>query len=202
MIEVEIKVKITNPDLLLEKFKENNGVYKLSLLHEDTYFNMPKGLRDFKETDETLRLRKSIEFHKIADKTKRVINHFITYKGKKMDLFTKTRKEIDIIIDDIQKMELILEELGFQKVFIIKKQRELYEFEFKNYYIEGLLDYLPILDQYFLEVEFLLDSDENLEETRGVLFDFLSKLGIKKEESIRKSYLELVAEKLKGNLKN
>ncbi len=99
MIEVEIKVKISNPELLVKKFEENNGDYKLSLLHEDTYFNMPKGLRDFKETDEALRLRKSIEFHKVADRTKRVINHFITYKGKKMDLFTKTRKEIDIKLD-------------------------------------------------------------------------------------------------------
>jgi adenylate cyclase class 2 len=197
MIEVEIKVRISNPELIIKKFEENNGIYKLSLLHEDTYFNMPKGLRDFKETDEALRLRKSIEFHKIVDKTKRVINHFITYKGKKMDLFTKTRKEIDIKIDDIQKMELILEELGFQKVFTVKKQRDLYEFEFKNYYIEVLIDYLPILDQYFLEVEFLLDSVENLEEIKEILFDFLNKLGIEKEESIRKSYLELVTEKLK-----
>ena len=41
-----------------------NGVYKLSLLHEDTYFNMPKELRDFKKTDEALRIRKSIEFQK------------------------------------------------------------------------------------------------------------------------------------------
>ena len=202
MIEVEIKVEITNLDLILEKFKEYNGTYKLSLLHEDIYYNMPKGLRNFKETDEALRLRKSVEFHKIADKTKRVINHFITYKGKKMDLFTKTRKEIDIKIDDTQKMKSILEELGFQKVLTVKKQRELYEFQFKKYYIEVLLDYLPILNQHFLEVEFLLDSDENLEEIRKILFDFLSKLGIKKEESIRKSYLELITEKLNKNLKS
>jgi adenylate cyclase class 2 len=96
-------------------------------------------------------------------------------------------------------MELVLKELGFQKVLTVKKQRELYEFEFKNYYLEVLLDYLPILNQYFLEVEFLLDSDENLEEIREVLFDFIGKLGIKKEESIRKSYLELISQKLKGN---
>ncbi len=201
MIEVEIKVRISNPELIIKKFEENSGIYKLSLLHEDTYFNMPKGLRDFKKTDEALRLRKSIEFHKKVDTIKRVINYYITYKGKKMDLFTKTRKEFDIKIDDIKNMEVILEELGFQKILTVKKQRELYEFEFKNYYIEALLDYLPILDQYFLEVEFLLDSNENLEETREVLFDFLSLLDIKKEESIRKSYLELIDEKHKGNLK-
>ncbi len=201
MIEVEIKVRISNHDLIRKKFEENNGIYKISLLHEDTYFNLPKGLRDFKKTDEALRLRKSVEFNKNDETKKQVINHFITYKGKKMDLSTKTRKELDIKIEDIENMKLLLEELGFQEIFTVKKERELYEFEFKNYYIEALIDYLPILDQHFLEVEFLLDSPKNLKDSTVVLFDFLSLFGIKKEESIRKSYLELIAEKLKGNFK-
>ena len=196
MIEVEIKVRISNHELIRKKFEENNGIYKISLLHEDTYFNMPKGLRDFKKTDEALRLRKSIEFNKNDETKKQVINHFITYKGKKMDLSTKTRKELDIKIEDIENMKLLLKELGFQEIFTVKKERELYEFEFKNYYIEALIDYLPILDQHFLEVEFLLDSPKNLKDSTVVLFDFLSLLGIKKEESIRKSYLELIIEKL------
>ncbi|MFX1555275.1 MAG: class IV adenylate cyclase [Promethearchaeota archaeon] len=202
MIEVEIKVKISNPDLIRKKFEKNNGIYKISLVHEDTYFNMPKGLRDFKKTDEALRLRKSIEFSKNEVSKKPVINHFITYKGKKMDLYTKTRKELDIKIEDIENMKLLLEKLGFQEIFTVKKERELYEFEFNNYLIEALIDYLPILNQYFLEVEFLLDSPKNLEVSKKLLFDFLDMLGIKKEESIRKSYLELIAEKLKGNLKS
>ena len=201
MIEVEIKVRISNHELIRKKFEENNGIYKISLLHEDTYFNLPKGLRDFKKTDEALRLRKSVEFNKNDETKKQVINHFITYKGKKMDLSTKTRKELDIKIEDIENMKLLLEELGFQEIFTVKKERELYEFEFKNYYIEALIDYLPILDQHFLEVEFLLDSPKNLKDSTVVLFDFLSLFGIKKEESIRKSYLELIAEKLKGNFK-
>jgi predicted adenylyl cyclase CyaB len=61
MIEVEIKVKISDPNQVRKRIEENKGVYKISLHHEDTYFNMPKGLRDFKQTDEALRLRKSIE---------------------------------------------------------------------------------------------------------------------------------------------
>ncbi|MFW9971231.1 MAG: class IV adenylate cyclase [Candidatus Odinarchaeota archaeon] len=196
MIEVEIKVRISNHEFIKKKFKESNGIYKLSLIHEDIYFNMPKGLRDFKKTDEALRLRKSIEFNRKDDSQIPVINHFITYKGKKMDLTTKTRNELDIKIEDNENMKLLLKELGFQEIFTIKKERELYEFEFKNYYIEALIDYLPILDQYFLEVELLLDSTENLEGSKELLFDFLNSFGIKKEESIRKSYLELISEKL------
>ncbi|MFX0004963.1 MAG: class IV adenylate cyclase [Candidatus Hodarchaeota archaeon] len=202
MIEVEIKVNIPDPELIREMFEDNNGVYKFSLLHEDIYFNMPKGLRDFRETDEALRLRKSVEFNKNDKPKKQTINHFITYKGKKMDLTTKTRKELDIKIENTENMRLLLKDLGFQEIFTVKKERELYEFEFKNYYIEALIDYIPILDQYFLEVEFLLDSAGKVEDSKEILFDFLDLFGIKKEESIRKSYLELIFEKFKGNLKN
>lgn len=202
MIEVEIKVKISNPELILKKFEENNGIYKISLIHEDTYFNMPKGLRDFKKTDEALRLRKSIEFSKIDASKGKIITYYITYKGKKIDESTKTREEIEVKINDFKSMSTLLKALGFQEVFTVKKERELYQFEFKNYHIEALIDYLPILNQYFIEVEFLLDSSENIEDSKEVLFDFLSMFGIKKEQSIRKSYLELITEKLKENIKN
>jgi len=201
MIEVEIKVRISNPEIILKKFEENNGIYKISLLHEDTYFNMPKGLRDFKKTDEALRLRKSIEFNKHIKNIDQVINYFITYKGKKIDSSTKTREEIDIKIDDIEKMKTLLKELGFQEIFTVKKERELYEFEFKNYHIKALFDYLPILEQHFIEVEYLTDSKHKIGEFQQVLFDFLEIFGINKEDSIRKSYLELIAEKFKNKLK-
>ncbi|MBD3337538.1 MAG: CYTH domain-containing protein, partial [Candidatus Lokiarchaeota archaeon] len=60
MIEVEIKAEISSPDTIRKKFLEKNGIYKISLSHEDTYFNMPRKLRDFRKTDEALRIRKSI----------------------------------------------------------------------------------------------------------------------------------------------
>ncbi|MFX1387756.1 MAG: class IV adenylate cyclase [Promethearchaeota archaeon] len=202
MIEVEIKVRISNPEQIRIKFEEHNGIYKNSLLHEDIYYNMPKGLRDFKETDEALRLRKSIEFNKNEVGKGQIINHYITYKGKKIDVSTKTREELEIKIEDIENMKTLLKKLGFQEILTIKKERELYEFEFKNYYIEVLIDYLPILNQHFIEVEFLLDSSENLEDSKDILFDFLDLLGINREQSIRESYLELIVENLKGNLNN
>jgi len=201
MIEVEIKVRILDPETISIKFKNHGGVYKLSLDHEDIYFNMPEGLRDFKETDEALRLRKSIEFNKFDEAIEKKINYYLTYKGKKIDKSTKTREEIDVKIEDIEKVRKLLRLLGFQEIFTVKKERELYEFKFKTYHIEALIDYIPILKQHFIEVECLLESPENLESSRDVLFEFLNLFGIKKEESIRKSYLELIADKLKGKLK-
>lgn len=195
MIEVEIKVKISDPNLMRKKFEENNGIYKLSLDHEDTYFNMPNGLRDFRQTDEALRLRKSIEFHKNFQPKSQNINYYITYKGKKFDNTTKTREEIEIKISEIEEMKRLLKFLGFREVFTVVKKRELYDFMFHGTRIEALIDYIPILEQHFVEVELITESLEDVEKSKEILFTFLGKFGIKKEESIRKSYLELISDK-------
>jgi len=197
MIEVEIKAKIFDSDLLRKEFNEKQGIYQFSLIHEDTYFNMPDGLRDFKKTDEAIRLRKSIRFIKGNKGEEQEKEVYFTYKGKKIDNSTKTREEIDLRIEDFGKMKRILSILGFKEVFSIKKERELFTFDYKNYSIEALIDYLPILNQHFIEVEYLSDSSEKIDEIKDVLFDFLSLFNIKKEDSIRESYLELVIEKLK-----
>jgi len=196
MIEVEIKVKISDPNQVRKRFEENKGVYKISLHHEDTYFNMPEGLRDFKQTDEALRLRKSIEFNRDNKAMAQKINYFITYKGKKIDKTTKTREEIEVKINEIEDMKNLLKLLGFREVFTVVKERELYEFLFKDVKIEALIDYLPILKQHFVEVELMTESYEDIKKSKKILFQFLEKFGIKKEESIRTSYLELIAEKL------
>ena len=198
MIEVEIKVKISDPNLMRKKFDENNGIYKLSLHHEDIYFNMPKGLRDFKQTDEALRLRKSIEFNKNNRAKDQKINYFITYKGKKIDKTTKTREEIEVKISEIEDMKTLLKLLGFREVFTVAKKRELYDFMFNDSRIEALIDYIPILEQHFVEVELITESLDNVEKSKDILFEFLNKFGIKKQESIRKSYLELISYKIKG----
>ena len=198
MIEVEIKVKISDPNLIRKKFEENNGIYKISLNHEDTYFNMPKGLRDFRQTDEALRLRKSTEFFKNNASEAQKINYYMTYKGKKIDKTTKTREEIEIKIDEIENMKKILKFLGFREVFTVIKKRELYDFMFNDTRIEALIDYIPILEQHFVEVELITESFENVDKSREILFQFLEIFGIKKQESIRRSYLELIFDKLEG----
>ena len=195
MIEVEIKVKISDPNLIRKKFDNFNGIYKLSLHHEDTYFNMPKGLRDFKNTDEALRLRKSTEFDRVNKELAQKINYFITYKGKKIDKTTKTREEIEVKIDEIEAMKNLLKLLGFQEVFTVIKERELFDFKFKDTRIEALIDYIPILEQHFVEVELITESLDNVEKNKEILFQFLNRFGITKEESVRKSYLELISDK-------
>ncbi|MHA2088338.1 MAG: hypothetical protein ACW972_08685, partial [Promethearchaeota archaeon] len=63
------------------------------------------------------------------------------------------------------------------------------------YHIEALIDFLLALGQYFVEVEYLSDSKEEIHKFREFLFEFLELFGIYKEDSIKKSYLELILEK-------
>ncbi len=197
MIEVEIKVAISNPESLKENLKKLNGKYKISLDHEDTYFNMPIKLRNFKKTDEALRLRKSIEFNKNNKENSTLTRSFITYKGKKIDQTTKTREEIEVEIKNLEEMKKLLENLGFREIFTVKKKRELYEFNFKNENVEILIDFLPILNQNFMEAEIIVESSKEVSLVKEKLFEFLKKFGISKTDSIRESYLELIAKKLK-----
>ncbi|MFX1394327.1 MAG: class IV adenylate cyclase, partial [Promethearchaeota archaeon] len=200
MIEVEIKTKVSDPDEIIKQFKNKKGVYKFSFIHEDTYFNMPNGLKDFKETDEALRIRKSIEYNKINKKAEQKINYFLTYKGKKIDKLTKTRKELETKIEDGDKVKEILKTLGFREIFTVRKERDLYEFKFKSYIIEVLLDYIPILKEHFIEVEIMSESSDKIEIYTNMLFDFLSLFNIKKEESIKKSYLELITDRFRSKI--
>ncbi|MFX0010947.1 MAG: CYTH domain-containing protein, partial [Candidatus Hermodarchaeota archaeon] len=90
--------------------------------------------------------------------------------------------------------------LGFRKVFTVVKERDLYEFIFHDKKIEALIDYVPILEQHFIEVELITESLGNVEQNREILFNFLSSFEIMREESIRKSYLEIISDKLKKGL--
>lgn len=201
MIEVEIKVSITNPNEIRELLKKKNATYKCSLIHEDTYYNMPEGLRDFKKTDEALRVRKSMEFNKHVENDKKITKYFLTYKGAKLNRQTKTRKELESLVKEGIKIKEILILLGFREIITVKKERELFKTDYKNQSIEVLIDFLPILNQYFIEVESQSETEDNIEDNQEILFGFLDSLGISREKSIIKSYLELIVEKFVINEK-
>lgn len=197
MIEVEIKVKVEDPHQMRKLFSEHNGEYKISLQHEDTYLNMPKELRDFKKTDEALRIRKSVGYNKEEEEPKQKIKYQLTYKGPKMDKTTKTRKELEVELQDGQTARVIFKALGFLELFTVKKERELYEFTFQDQKIEALIDYIPVLGEYFIEVECMVRDKGKINELTALLFQFLNQFNIKREQSIQKSYLELIADKFK-----
>lgn len=176
MIEIEIKTKIDDKNEALKKIHNLGATYSHSEEQEDIYFNAPD--KDYKETDEALRIR-IIPFE---DKMKKIL----TYKGPKIDSVSKTRKEIEVEIEDIHKMTDILIELGFKPSAIVSKIRRIFKYE----------DYTITLDKlekigYYMEIEYVTDDEENIEDIRNNIMKLFEKMDITKGFE-RRSYLELL----------
>ncbi len=172
MIEVEIKVKIDDKDKVVKQLKKLGFKFIKKKFQEDIYFN---GIdRDFKETDEALRIRDEDG------------NFFVTYKGKKIDKISKTREEIEVKIEDKEKMRQIFKKLGFKEVPPIRKIREIY----RKGDMEASIDEVEGLGL-FLELEKVISNINDKDEVLEEMMDILKALNISKDNIIRKSYLEL-----------
>ncbi|MCX6669320.1 MAG: class IV adenylate cyclase [Methanothrix sp.] len=170
MIEVEVKARarIDTPEKILALGAVPIGAEN----HRDLYFNSP--FRDFRKSDEALRIR-------IKEEGAR-----LTYKGPRLDAKTKSRLERTVQIDDPLEMELILTTLGFVLSAEVRKRRIKYSFGD----VTLALDEVEGLGS-FLEVEARGEAD--WEEQKEKVLSILRDLGL--EESIRSSYLELLEEK-------
>ncbi|MCK9440759.1 MAG: class IV adenylate cyclase [Methanothrix sp.] len=176
MIEVEVKARA--PEDMAEKITALGATLLAVENHHDLYFNSPH--HDFKESDEALRIR-------IKEEGAR-----LTYKGPKLDQTTKSRLERTVKIDDPQQMEQILSSLGFVLSAQVRKQRRKYSYEG----VVLALDDVEGLGR-FMEVE--AEGEGDYEEQRYKVLSILSRLGL--HESIRSSYLELLEEKKKNEVK-
>jgi len=169
MIEVEVKARC-GPDVL-DKILAMGAVLKGIEHHHDIYFNSPN--RDFRRTDEALRIR-------IKEGGAR-----LTYKGPKLDSRTKSRLELTVVVKDPTAMEKILAELGFRPSGEVRKRRTKYtlgEVTFALDDVDGLGS--------FLEIE--APAEDDWADKQEKVLAILQRLG--QGESIRKSYLELLEE--------
>jgi adenylate cyclase class 2 len=172
MIEVEVKARC-NPEIR-EKIVALGAIQKGTEHHHDIYFNSP--MRDFRITDEALRIRRKDEGARL------------TYKGPKLDSQTKSRLELTVMLDDPSAMEKILAELGFRPSGEVRKKRTKYalgEIIFALDDVAGLGT--------FLEIEAPAEDDWIAKQAH--VMEIFHQLGL--EESIRKSYLELLMDQQK-----
>ena len=171
MIEIEVKVKADHKRI--RQLIEGMGATFVGVEdHCDTYYNAPH--RDFSKTDEALRIRM------------RNGNAVVTYKGRKLDSVSKTREEFETPVEAESARNILLS-LGFVESGVVEKRREVFklgDFTVDFDSVEGLGE--------FVEVEVVADSDVDLHRKR--IFDLLEELGVKKEDSIRTSYLEMLLE--------
>ena len=176
MIEVEVKAKIDDFEKMDEKLKELGAVKTRKEYQEDIYFNSP--IVDFKKSDEALRIR--------TTESDGETNIFITYKGAKIDSKSKTRKEIEIAVEDAEKCSEIFENIGFEKQRSVCKTRRYYSYE--NFEIS--LDDIEGLEPY-MEIEITLDDGSEYTKAQESIFKLFEKLGVR-DNFERTSYLELL----------
>ncbi len=168
MIEIEVKGRINNEKEFEKRIKEIGASFLGEEHHIDIYFSHP--CRDFKQSDEALRIRVKNSYYEI------------TYKGRKIDSKTKTREEITARVYDLENMIRILNKLGFSTVAKIVKHRKKYIVD--NFVI--CIDNVENLGK-FVEIE---EKSSKYEPSR--ILNFAKNLGI--NEILTKSYLELLME--------
>ncbi|NMC08642.1 MAG: class IV adenylate cyclase [Candidatus Lokiarchaeota archaeon] len=181
-LEIEIKARIASIEEMARTITSAGAEFDCDLVHVDYYFDKPAKLGSFARTDEALRLRVS------RNETRGVEEAFLTYKGPKVDATTKTREEIDVGVADAGKVRQLLSMIGFKEVIVIKKVR-------KHYHhgdVSIMLDLVEGLPGPYMEVEIVVADEATLAARREQLFAYLEGVGIGRDASERRSYLELV----------
>jgi adenylate cyclase, class 2 len=167
MLEIEIKSRCENPEAIAHRILNMGGKHAGTVVESDTYYNHPS--RDFKTTDEALRIRQTQQ------------GAVITYKGPKIGEKSKTRFERETEVENPQAMSDVLVKLGFSPVDTVVKKRDLYRIDD----VEICLDDVEGVGRY-VELEIMGEDRESAENR---LFRLAGELGLSEFE--RRSYLEL-----------
>ena len=178
MLEVEQKFLLDLPEVTRTRLEVLEVEWHPEIEQVDRYFNHPG--RDFAITDEALRLRS------VGGQ------NWITYKGPKLDLLTKTRRELELPLADGGELPAeygeLLAALGFRAVLEVRKTRRPGQLFHHGMPVEVAWDTIASLGQ-FLELELVVE-EQFVADARAVLLDLAGELHLGKPE--RRSYLELL----------
>ena len=188
-LEVEQKYPVTSPAQLQARLTALGCVFSAPIKQTDLYFAHPA--RDFKQTDEALRLRRCvtgiIKGHGVIEGSGE--QACITYKGPKLDATTKTRREIELpIAGSYEQYRQLLEVLGFRPVREVHKTRTPGDLRWEGSDLEVALDDVQGLGT-FIELESLCNSEE-MEGAKQHLASLAAHLGLVHSE--RRGYLDLL----------
>lgn len=169
MKEIEIKLKITDSDGLVEKVLSLGGEKVFDDLQKDVmYTNGSLQFQSYtkKAPERVLRLRRSNA------------GNLLTYKERleQEHEYLLERTEIETIVEGFEKMEMILGKLGFNPYRIKEKKRV--KVKFDGMTLE--FDTLPFIGT-FLEIE---GTEETIQKV-------LVKLGLSIEDGINRDYTQL-----------
>ena len=177
MIEIEVKLKINDCDVL-EKHLLGQG-YKLTetLRETDTYFD--GGINGIKKSGQALRVRRTVNC--VTGKEQSAI----TFKGEKIDAVSMARLELETVVESGEAAERILCALGFYPVQpIVVKIRKI----LRNGDICACLDDVQGLGT-FLELEIMAESEEARPAALERIEEILNSVGYTMDDTTRVSYL-------------
>jgi adenylate cyclase, class 2 len=147
----------------------------------DHYFNAPD--RDFARTDEAFRVRSTGP------------KNYVTYKGPKRDLETKTRLEVEVALADGDEaaadFRRLVTLLGYRPTAVVRKSRCVAHCERGGFPVQVCLDEVDGLGR-FAELE-VVAPEERYDAAKATVLAAAAELGLSRVE--RRSYLEMV---LKG----
>lgn len=177
IIEVEAKLRLSDPNALHAKLAELDAVHDRDVLETNTYFDRPDG--DLKSSDQGLRVR--IEIDRATGKAETVLTH----KGPRAHGRLKSRSETEVGVSNARAAAQMLSALGYEPVLTFEKQRT-------RYLLDGCrveIDTLPHLGT-FVEIEGNTDDD---------VLAVQAKLGLSDQPLIRASYIAMLATYLREN---
>lgn len=177
MIEVEVKARIRDLEIIKRRLQQQ-GFTLMKTVHQKDIYLQPN-FRDFQETGEVLRVRKQAQDSDV-----------ITYKGSRLISRIKARKEIEIKVENGDKILELFKKLEFKPWIIVEKDRAMY----KSGNFEVSIDNVRGLGSY-IEIETQIDNSDP--ETEQEILRMLDRLGIPEEAIEKKTYLELARERVK-----
>jgi adenylate cyclase class 2 len=171
-IEIEAKLKVKSLARIERKLKNCGAEFIGKFVQSDTYFDDAKGT--IRKADSALRIRRQ--------RTGRKEQITIAFKGPRQKGRFKQRREIQFQVDNADLAEMLLAELGYKKVIVVKKKRR----EWRSGGCLIALDELPILGS-FVEIEG--PSEKRIASVQ-------KRLGLADLVHIPKSYANLTRRKL------
>jgi adenylate cyclase class 2 len=177
MIEVEIKIPVSNLREVRAKLTGKGFVHERSLIEKDTYFD--GGVYGIRKSGQALRVRQ------ICDQDTGEVMSEINFKGKKMDSVSMSRPEYETTVGDGEIAGKIFEEAGFYPVEpVVVKKREILAWE----NVQACLDEVKGLGT-FLELEIMATDETGRAPALERIKTLLEELGHTMEETTRASYL-------------
>ncbi|MGH3836164.1 MAG: class IV adenylate cyclase [Pseudonocardiaceae bacterium] len=181
-IEAELKTRVRDIDrvrgLLCQRAAGQNSVYA------DSYFDTPD--RTLTHDGCELRVR---EVHTDDDAAVTLL----TYKGAPVHAASRSKPEIETTVGDANALQAILAALGFDVLIAFEKHCSNYHFAAAGQPLLATLVYVPELEETFLEIETIVDSETEIEPALRVMRQVLGELEIDRNDETTEAYTEAVS---------